>query len=55
MGNSLETILYLLNTLDPKRRNHIVGGILLGVSMFFGVMSITILTAKSKEIETNEP
>ena len=55
MGNSLETILHLLNTLDPKRRNHIVGGILLSVSMFFGVMSITILTAKAKEIETNEP
>lgn len=35
MGNNLETIVYLLNSLDPKRRNHIIGGVLLGVSMFF--------------------
>jgi hypothetical protein len=54
MGNNLETIVYLLNSLDLKRRNHIIGGVLLGVSMFFGVLSITILTTKAKEIETNE-
>lgn len=46
----LEILLELLDeTLDTKRKRHIVGGILMSVSLFFGSLAITIVTIKEKE------
>lgn len=51
---SMESIIYILNTLDPKTKKHVVGGILLGVSMFFGVMAITIFSSELNKTEIEE-
>jgi hypothetical protein len=32
--------------LDTKRKRHIIGGILLGTSLFFGVLAFTTMTIK---------
>ena len=46
----LEILVELLEeTLDTKKKRHIVGGILLSVSLFFGSLAITIVTIKDKE------
>lgn len=37
------------DTLDTERKRHIVGGILMSVSLFFGGLSITIVTINMKE------
>jgi hypothetical protein len=31
-------------TLDTKKKRHIVGGILMSVSLFFGGLAITVIT-----------
>ena len=46
----LEILVELLEeTLDTRKKRHIVGGILLSVSLFFGSLAITIVTIKDKE------
>jgi len=46
----LEILLELLDdTLDTPKKRHIVGGILLSVSLFFGSLAITIITIKERE------
>lgn len=46
----LETLLELLdNTLDTKRKRHIVGGVLMSVSLFFGGLAITIITINKED------
>lgn len=37
------------DTLDTKKRRHIVGGILMSVSMFFGGLAITVITINREE------
>lgn len=37
---------YILNT---KRKRHIMGGILLSVSMLFGGLAITVMTIRNEE------
>ena len=32
------------DTLDTKKKRHIVGGVLMSVSLFFGGLAITVLT-----------
>ena len=47
----LETISELLeNILDTQKKRHIVGGILMSVSLFFGGLAITVVTIK-KEVD----
>ena len=45
----LETISELLeNILDTQKKRHIVGGILMSVSLFFGGLAITVVTIKKE-------
>lgn len=43
LENLVATIDYILNT---KRKRHIVGGVMLSVSMLFGGLVLTIMTVK---------
>lgn len=36
------------NILDTKKKRHIVGGILMSVSLFFGGLAITVVTIKKE-------
>ena len=46
----LEILLEMLDeTLNTKRKRHIVGGILLSVSLFFGGLAVTIVTIDKEE------
>lgn len=46
----VSTIEHVLST---KKKRHIIGGILLSASIFFGGLAITVLTTKIEE-EANE-
>lgn len=49
---SFESFIATLDfTLDSKRKRHIVGGILLSVSLLFGGLAITAMTLKNPEKE----
>lgn len=46
----LEILLELLDeTLNTKRKRHIIGGILLSGSFFFGGLAITVITISREE------
>ena len=46
----LEILLEMLDeALDTRRKRHIVGGILLSVSLFFGGLAVTIITINKEE------
>lgn len=46
----IEAIVAMLDfTMDTKRKRHIVGGILLSVSMLFGGLALTAMTLSEKE------
>lgn len=50
----LENIVSVLDfTLDTKRKRHIVGGILLSISMLFGGLALTAMTLKTED-DSNE-
>lgn len=45
MGESLEAIVSMIDiALNTKRKRHIVGGLLLSVSLLFGGLAITTMT-----------
>ena len=45
--DSLESLFLFLDYLtDTKRKRHVVGGILMSVSLFFGGMAVTMLSIK---------
>lgn len=47
---NFEAIVEVLEcTLDSKRKRHIVGGILLSVSLLFGGLALTTMTLKTEE------
>lgn len=47
---NFEAIVALLDiTLDSKRRRHIVGGVLLSVSLLFGGLALTAMTLQTEE------
>ena len=47
-----ESLISILDfTLDTKRKRHIVGGILLSVSMLFGGLALTAMTLRTEEKE----
>ena len=35
--------------LDTKKKRHIAGGLLLGTSLFFGTLAVTVLTLKGED------
>jgi len=45
------TLEHLLST---KEKRHIIGGILLSASVFFGGLALTVMSAKIEEKDTNE-
>ncbi len=48
--DNFEAIVAVLDfTLNSKRKRHIVGGILVSVSMLFGGLAITAMTLKTEE------
>lgn len=49
MENLITMISVLDYSLDTTRKQHIVGGILLSVSLLFGGLAFTTMTLKSKE------
>ena len=54
MFDTFESIVSILDfTLDSKRKRHIVGGILLSMSMLFGGLAITAMTLGTNEKEKN--
>lgn len=51
--DGLESVFLFLDYLtDTKRKRHLVGGVLMSVSLFFGGLAFTMMTIK--EGETNE-
>ena len=50
-----ESLIAILDfTLDTKRKRHIVGGILLSVSMLFGGLALTVMTLRTEENKNEE-
>ena len=50
-----ERILYSLDySLNTQRKRHIIGGILLSVSLLFGGLSATVMTIKKEEGDDEE-
>lgn len=48
--DGLENLITMLDyVLDTKRKRHIMGGILLSVSLLFGGMAITVMTIQNEE------
>ena len=47
----VKTLEHLLST---KEKRHILGGILLSASVFFGGLALTVMSAKIEEKEDNE-
>lgn len=46
IGNLMSVVDYMLNT---RRKRHIMGGVLLSVSLLFGGLAFTVMTIKSEE------
>lgn len=42
---------YILNT---KRKRHIIGGLLMSLSLLFGGLAITVMTVKNEKSEEDE-
>ncbi len=50
-----EALIAMLDfTLDSRRKRHIVGGLLLSVSMLFGGLALTAMTLKTEEKEDEQ-
>lgn len=54
MGNLEQLVAVLDFSLNSKRKRHIVGGILLSVSMLFGGLALTAMTLPAREDESDE-
>lgn len=49
MGTFESFINMLDYTIDTKRKRHIVGGILISISLMFGGLAVTAMTLKTEE------
>ena len=48
--DGLESVFLFLDYLtDTKRKRHLVGGVLMSVSLFFGGLAFTMMTIKGEE------
>lgn len=51
----LGEILSMLDiSLDTRKKRHIVGGVLMSVSLLFGGLAITVMTLKMEDTEYDE-
>lgn len=51
----LEIILLMIDeSLDTKKKRHIVGGILMSISLLFGGLALTVITLKTEEDEDEQ-
>jgi hypothetical protein len=41
-------------SLDTRKKRHIVGGVLMSISLMFGGLALTVMTLKSEDIEEDE-
>ena len=49
----LESMLSMLDySLNPRRKRHIAGGILMSVSLLFGGLAVTVMSLRSEKDET---
>lgn len=49
---SIDSVISMIDyILDSKRKRHIVGGILMSASLFFGGLAITVMTMQKEEEE----
>ncbi len=50
MMGTFESLISMLDyTIDTKRKRHIVGGILISVSLMFGGLAVTAMTLKMED------
>ena len=50
--DSLESVFIFLDYLtDTRRKRHVVGGVLMSVSLFFGGLAFTMMTIKGDDNE----
>jgi len=50
--DGLESVFLFLDYLtDTKRKRHLVGGVLMSVSLFFGGLAFTMMTIKGEEVD----
>lgn len=49
--NFIEAVDQMLNT---KRKRHVIGGVLLSLSLLFGGLSATVMTMEDEEIDISE-
>jgi hypothetical protein len=53
--DSLENVFLFLDYLtDTKRKRHVVGGVLMSVSLFFGGLAFTFMSIKGEDNEQND-
>ena len=53
--DSLENVFLFLDYLtDTKRKRHVVGGVLMSVSLFFGGLALTFMSIKGEDNEQND-
>lgn len=53
--DSVRRIVSMLDyALDTQRKRHIIGGVLLSASLFFGGLALTAMTIKPEEDGSNE-
>lgn len=51
----LEEILSMLDSsLNTRKKRHIAGGVLMSIALLFGGLSLTIITLKTEEDQTDE-
>ena len=54
----IERLDYLMNSLDyiisTRRKRHMMGGMLMSISLLFGGLSFTFLTLKGDEVEDEQ-
>ena len=51
MDDIENVILTLDSLLDSKRKRHIIGGMMISISLLFGGLAFTIMTLKNEEDE----
>ena len=54
MGRFEYVISVLDDVLDTKRKKHILGGVCLSASLFFGGLAFTVLTLKGEDYEQDK-
>ena len=54
MDRAKRIVATLEHLLSTKGKRHIIGGILLSASVFFGGLALTVMSAKIEEKEDNE-